>query len=68
MGALKFSSWAIHMIMLILISSLAGTVMREWSGCRPRTQIAIVTALAVLIGAVMMLTYGNFLAEHLSAH
>ena len=68
MGTLKFSSWAIHMIMLILISSLAGTVMREWSGCRPRTQIAIVTALAVLIGAVMMLTYGNFLAEHLSAH
>ena len=68
MGALKFSSWAIHMIMLILISSLAGAVMREWSGCRPRTQIAIVAALAVLIGAVMMLTYGNYLAEHVSAH
>jgi len=65
MGALKFSSWAIHMTMLILISSLAGTLMREWSGCRPRTQIAIVTALAVLIGAVLMLTYGNFLAEQL---
>jgi L-rhamnose-H+ transport protein len=63
MGALKFSSWAIHMTMLILISSLAGTVMREWSGCKPRTQIAITAALAVLIGAVIMLTYGNYLAE-----
>lgn len=68
MGDLKFSSWAIHMIMLILISSLAGRAMREWSGCRPRTQVVILTALAVLTGAVMMLTYGNYLAEHVSAH
>jgi L-rhamnose-H+ transport protein len=68
MGALKFSSWAIHMIMLILISSVAGTLMGEWSRCRRRTQIAIVAALTVLIGAVIMLTYGNFLAEHVSAH
>ena len=29
---------------------------------------AIATALAVLVGAVIMLTYGNFLAEHVSAH
>jgi len=68
MGDLKFSSWAIHMTMLILISSLTGAVMREWSGCRLRTRVAIVAALAVLIGAVMMLTYGNYLADQVSAH
>jgi len=68
MGDLKFSSWAIHMTMLILISSLAGAVMREWSGCRPRTQFAIVVALAVLIGAVLMLTYGTYLADAASTH
>ena len=64
MGQLKFSSWAIHMTMLILISSLAGVAMREWSGCRTRTKLAIVAALAVLIAAVLMLTYGNYVAEH----
>ena len=63
MGELKFSSWAIHMIMLILISSLAGMIMREWSGCRSRTHVVIVSALIVLVGAVLMLTYGNYLAE-----
>jgi L-rhamnose-H+ transport protein len=66
MGAMKFSSWAIHMIMLILISSLTGAMMREWSGCRPRTKLANVAALVVLVGAVTMLTYGNFLADNVS--
>ena len=68
MGQLKFSSWAIHMTMLILISSLAGVAMREWSGCRARTKLAIVAALTVLIAAVLMLTYGNFVAEHTLPH
>jgi len=67
MGPLKFSSWAIHMIMLILISGLVGGIMREWSGCRPRTRIFFFSALAVLIGAVLMLIYGDFLAESVSA-
>jgi len=68
MGQLKFSSWAIHMTMLILISSLAGVAMREWNDCRLRTKIAIVTALTVLITAVLMLTYGNWVAEHSLPH
>lgn len=63
MGELKFSSWAIHMTMLILFSSLAGVVLREWSKCRARTKIAITAALAVLIGAVLMLAYGNYKAD-----
>jgi L-rhamnose-H+ transport protein len=61
MGEYKFSSWAIHMIMLVLFSSFAGLLMREWLGCRPRTLRMLVFAIVVLILAVLILTYGNYL-------
>lgn len=63
MGQFKFSSWAIHMIQLILFSALAGVLMKEWVGTRPRTRATITVAVAVLIAAVLMLTYGNYTAE-----
>ena len=61
MGELKFSSWAIHMIMLILFSSSAGLVMREWHGCRRKTLMMIGSAILVLVVAVLVLSYGNYL-------
>ncbi len=63
MGTFKFSSWAIHMILLVLLSSLVGVAFREWRGCRPRTRAAITVALLVLVAAVLLLTYGNHLGE-----
>jgi hypothetical protein len=36
---------------------------REWKGCRLRTHAAVALGLAVLIGAVLALTYGNYLGE-----
>ena len=67
MGQFKFSSWAFHMTMLILFSSLAGVVMREWSNCQRRTRRAILGALAVLVGSVLMIAYGNYSAEQARA-
>ncbi len=61
MGAYEFSSWAIHMIMLVLFSNLLGVVFREWKGCRGRTRAAIGLALLVLVTAILCLTYGNYL-------
>ncbi|HNS20904.1 MAG TPA: L-rhamnose/proton symporter RhaT [Sedimentisphaerales bacterium] len=63
MGEFKFSSWAIHMLMLILFSSLAGIVLREWHGRSARTKGVLVTALLILSAAVVALTYGNFLGQ-----
>lgn len=63
MGRFEFSSWAIHMIMLILFSSLTGVVLREWHGRRPLTKALIALAFVTLLAAVMMLTYGNYLGE-----
>jgi len=63
MGPFKFSSWAIHMILLILFSTVAGLAMREWIGCRRKTHSALIAALIVLIAAVLVLTYGNYMGE-----
>ena len=63
MGTYEFSSWAIHMIMLVLFSSLMGLLLREWKGCRRVTQGMIGLAVLVLIAAVLALTYGNYLGD-----
>ena len=41
MGSYKFTSWAIHMTMLVLFSNLIAIVLREWKGCRRITQLTI---------------------------
>ena len=61
MGAYEFTSWAIHMIMLVLFSNLIAVVFREWKGCRLVTWAAIGLALLVLVLAILSLTYGNYL-------
>jgi L-rhamnose-H+ transport protein len=61
MGTYKFTSWAIHMIMLVLFSSLVGLAFHEWRRSRKLTLTMIRLALAVLVAAVLLLTYGNYL-------
>ena len=58
-----FTSWAIHMVLLVLFSNLMGVVLREWRQCRRLTHTTIALALVVLIAAVLLLTYGNHLGE-----
>jgi L-rhamnose-H+ transport protein len=68
MGDYKFTSWAIHMIMLILFSIVVGWVFHEWRGSRSRTRLAVGVAFIVLVGAVLALTWGNHLAEISATH
>lgn len=63
MGELKFSSWAIHMILLIFLSCGFGVAIGEWKPCRPRTRLLITAAVALLLAAVGMISYGNYLAS-----
>ena len=58
-----FTSWAIHMIMLVLFSNLMGVLLLEWRNCRRLTQIIVGLALVVLVAAVLLLTYGNRIGE-----
>jgi len=57
-----FSSWAIHMILLVLLSNLLALIFREWRGCSGRTRLVMGAGIVVLCAAVLMLTYGNRLA------
>lgn len=63
MGEFKFSSWAIHMIILILLGCGFGVLIGEWKSCRPSTKLFITAAILLLFGAVGLLTYGNYLAS-----
>jgi len=61
MGNYKFTSWAIHMIMLVMFSTVAGLIMKEWAACRKKTINMLAMALVVLFIAVLIITYGNYL-------
>jgi L-rhamnose-H+ transport protein len=63
LGEYKFTSWAIHMIMLVLFSNLVGVVLREWRTCRRVTHSTISFALVILVSAVLLLTYGNYTGD-----
>ena len=63
MGHYKFTSWAIHMIMLVLFSNVVGLALREWRACRRLTRSTVAVALLVLVGAVLLLTYGNYVGD-----
>ena len=49
--------------MLVFFSAMAGFVLREWKGCRPRTWTALAAAIMVFLVAVALLTYGNYLGS-----
>jgi L-rhamnose-H+ transport protein len=61
MGAYKFSSWAIHMIMLVLFSCIVGLILKEWIGVKVKTKWVLAISVVTLILAVLILTYGNYL-------
>lgn len=63
MGTFEYTSWAIHMTMLVLFSNAIAIAFGEWKGCRRITYTTIISALAVLVTAVMLLTYGNYLGD-----
>lgn len=64
MGAkFAFTSWAIHMIMLVLFSNVLGVILREWRDCRRVTHRTIAAAIVVLVVSVLALTYGNRVGE-----
>jgi L-rhamnose-H+ transport protein len=60
MGSYKFTSWAIHMTMLVLFSALTGLALREWVGSGPGARRTLGWALGVLVTAILLLCYGNY--------
>jgi L-rhamnose-H+ transport protein len=63
MGNFKFTSWAIHMIMLVLLSAVTGLIMKEWKNCSRKTIQLLTGALVVLVTAILLLTCGNYMGS-----
>ncbi|MBN2580996.1 MAG: hypothetical protein JXB10_18585 [Pirellulales bacterium] len=67
MGEYDYTSWAIQMILMALISNVLGVAFREWKGCRGRTWAALGLALLILIASVLAISRGNYEANLSSA-
>lgn len=59
MGKYEFSSWAIHMILLVLLSAVTGLMLKEWKNSSGKTIRLLAVAIIILITAVLLLTQGN---------
>ncbi len=58
-----FTSWALHMGMLILFSNIYGWLFREWEGSGNRPRRVLHAGMAVIVVATLIITYGNYLGD-----
>ncbi|MFT3781362.1 MAG: L-rhamnose/proton symporter RhaT [Nibricoccus sp.] len=56
--------WAIHMILLIMLGTLAGVFFGEWKGSSRRTSVALALTIAILVVGVVILAYGNYAGQN----
>jgi len=68
MDTLGVASWPLHMIMLILFSTVVAIIRREWSACSRGTKTFISIAIGILVLAVLIIGYGNHLNQVSTAH
>ncbi len=58
-----FTSWAIHMSLLILFSNIYGKLFREWEGASPWPRKVVHYGMLVIVVATLIITSGNYLGE-----
>ena len=58
-----FTSWVLHMSMLILFSNVYGWLFREWDGVGPLPRRVLHLGMAVIVVATLIITYGNWRGE-----
>jgi L-rhamnose-H+ transport protein len=68
MDTLGVASWPLHMIMLILFSTLVAILRREWASCTPGTRRFVMLALSILVVSVVVIGYGNHLNQAPAPH
>lgn len=62
MGRFGFSSWTLHMASIITFGTVWGFALREWRAAPGRIRAMVWTGVALLVGATMVIGYGNMLA------
>jgi L-rhamnose-H+ transport protein len=61
-----FTSWALHMAMLILFSNFYGYLFREWEGTTTIPKKVLHAGMLVIVVATLTIAYGNYLGEQQS--
>lgn len=56
-----FTSWALHMAMLILFSNLYGWLFREWEGAKKTPKRVLHAGMLIIVVATLIITWGNYL-------
>jgi L-rhamnose-H+ transport protein len=56
-----FTSWALHMAILILASNLVGIVLREWKGAAALPRQVVNAGMCIILLGILAITYGNYL-------
>ena len=55
------SSWILHMSFIILVANMWGFISKEWKGVSKKTRYTILTGVFLIIIAVLVVGYGNYL-------
>jgi L-rhamnose-H+ transport protein len=58
-----FTSWALHMAMLILFSNVYGWLFREWVGADRWPRRVLHIGMATIVVATLVITYGNYVGS-----
>jgi len=61
MGRYKFYSEALHMVSIMIFSTLWGIALKEWKGAGTRTKLLVGLSLLVLVMSTIVVGYGNYL-------
>ncbi|MGZ4021303.1 MAG: L-rhamnose/proton symporter RhaT [Flavisolibacter sp.] len=55
------SSWILHMSFIILVANMWGLISKEWKGVSSRTRTILFVGVSIIILAVLIVGYGNYL-------
>ena len=58
-----FTSWVLHMAMLILFSNIYGTVFKEWIGADKMPVRILRIGMALIVIGALIITYGNYMGR-----
>jgi len=61
----EFTSWGLHMALLILFSNVYGTVFREWEGADKTPRRVLHAGMAIIVVATSLIAYGNHRGKEL---
>ena len=62
MGEYGFTSWSIHMALIIAFSNFWGICMKEWKSVSRKTWITLWLGIITLVLSAVLIGYGNYLA------